>query len=88
MSQLFRRKPIADLIPDGGEHALKRVMGAGDRSPNGDQRVPFFLAAALACLLLYLPAPPDYRWVTLVLAAVYTVLAGLTALDRWSRNRD
>src|SRR5258706_4859028 len=30
MNQLFRRKPIADLIPDGGEHALKRVMGAGD----------------------------------------------------------
>ena len=30
MNQLFRRKPIADLIPDGGEHGLKRVMGAGD----------------------------------------------------------
>src|SRR4051794_10192760 len=29
MTQLFRRKPIADLIPEG-EHALKRVMGAGD----------------------------------------------------------
>ena len=30
MNQLFRRKPIADLIPDGGEGGLKRVMGAGD----------------------------------------------------------
>jgi basic amino acid/polyamine antiporter, APA family len=30
MSQLFRRKPIADLIPEGGEGGLKRVMGAGD----------------------------------------------------------
>src|SRR4030088_1406146 len=30
MNQLFRRKPIEDLIPEGGEHALKRVMGAGD----------------------------------------------------------
>jgi APA family basic amino acid/polyamine antiporter len=30
MNQLFRRKPIADLIPEGGENALKRVMGAGD----------------------------------------------------------
>jgi APA family basic amino acid/polyamine antiporter len=30
MHQLFRRKPIADLIPEGGEHGLKRVMGAGD----------------------------------------------------------
>src|SRR6266540_5661085 len=29
MNQLFRRKPIADLIPDA-EHSLKRVMGAGD----------------------------------------------------------
>ena len=30
MHQLFRRKPIAELIPEGGENALKRVMGAGD----------------------------------------------------------
>jgi APA family basic amino acid/polyamine antiporter len=29
MNQLFRRKPIADLVPEG-EHALKRVLGAGD----------------------------------------------------------
>ena len=30
MNQLFSRKPIADLIPEGGERGLKRVMGAGD----------------------------------------------------------
>jgi APA family basic amino acid/polyamine antiporter len=30
VNQLFRRKPIADLIPEGGELGLKRVMGAGD----------------------------------------------------------
>jgi APA family basic amino acid/polyamine antiporter len=31
MSQLFARKPIADLVPVGeGERSLKRVMGAGD----------------------------------------------------------
>jgi basic amino acid/polyamine antiporter, APA family len=30
MTQLFRRKPIADLQPPGGEHSLKRVLGAGD----------------------------------------------------------
>jgi len=31
MSQLFTRKPIADLVPVGeGERSLKRVMGAGD----------------------------------------------------------
>jgi APA family basic amino acid/polyamine antiporter len=29
MSQLFTRKPIADLLVDG-EHGLKRVLGAGD----------------------------------------------------------
>ena len=29
MTQLFRRKPIAELLPDA-EHSLKRVMGAGD----------------------------------------------------------
>ena len=29
MMQLFKRKPIADLVPEG-EHALKRVLGAGD----------------------------------------------------------
>ena len=29
MSQLFRRKQIADLMPDS-EHSLKRVLGAGD----------------------------------------------------------
>ncbi len=31
MSQLFKRKPIADLMAyDGTEHSLKRVLGAGD----------------------------------------------------------
>ena len=29
MNQLFRRKPIAELLPDS-EHSLKRVLGAGD----------------------------------------------------------
>ena len=29
MSQLLRRKPISELIPEG-EHSLKRVLGAGD----------------------------------------------------------
>ena len=29
MNQLFQRKPISELIPDG-EHSLKRVLGAGD----------------------------------------------------------
>ena len=29
MTQLFRRKPIAELVPEG-EHGLTRVLGAGD----------------------------------------------------------
>ncbi len=29
MTQLFRRKPISELLPDS-EHSLKRVLGAGD----------------------------------------------------------
>ena len=29
MTQLFRRKPIAELLAEG-DHSLKRVMGAGD----------------------------------------------------------
>src|SRR5262245_8718825 len=29
MTQLFRRKPIAELVPES-EHGLKRVLGAGD----------------------------------------------------------
>jgi APA family basic amino acid/polyamine antiporter len=29
MTQLFRRKPIAELVPEG-EHGLKRVLSAGD----------------------------------------------------------
>jgi APA family basic amino acid/polyamine antiporter len=31
MSQLFQRKPIADLLPEGeGAHTLRRTLGAGD----------------------------------------------------------
>ena len=30
MSSLFSRKPIAELVPDGGAGGLKRVLGAGD----------------------------------------------------------
>jgi APA family basic amino acid/polyamine antiporter len=31
VSQLFQRKPIADLVPEGeGAHALRRTLGAGD----------------------------------------------------------
>jgi hypothetical protein len=52
-----------------------------------DRRVPFFLIAAIASLLLYYPTPEEYRWVPMWLGIVYVVLAGLTALDLWARDR-
>lgn len=52
-----------------------------------DRRVPFFLIAAVACFLLYLPTPPDFRWVPLGLGIVYVALAALTALDQWTHTR-
>lgn len=52
-----------------------------------DRRVWFFVIAGLVSAALYLPSPPEFRWVTVVLAGVYFVLAALTALDNWSRNR-
>jgi hypothetical protein len=57
------------------------------REPGRDQRVLFFLGAALLALVLYYPTPPGFRWVPLTLALTYFVLAGLTALDQWSKRR-
>ena len=56
-----------------------------------DRRVAFFLIAAVTCAVLTFAAPPDLRRVPVVVAAVYFVLAALTALEQWSearRNRD
>ena len=57
------------------------------KDPGRDQRVPFFLVAAIAAFALYYPTPEEFRWVPLWLGLTYTVLAGLTALDQWSRAR-
>ena len=62
------------------------MSSTNDREPR-DRRVQFFLVAALMCVLLYLPTPHDMRWVPLTLGSIYAVLAGLTALDRWSKGR-
>ena len=53
-----------------------------------DQRVSFFLGAAVLSLLLLPLAPPQFRIVCEVTAGVYVVLALLTALDRLSRQRE
>jgi hypothetical protein len=63
-------------------------MSADRREPSRDQRVPFFLVAALIALVLYYPTPEDFRWVPLSLTITYAALAGLTALDQWSKRRD
>jgi hypothetical protein len=62
-------------------------MSERGREPGRDQRVVFFLGAALLALVLYYPTPPGFRWVPMTLAITYSVLAGLTALDQWSKRR-
>jgi hypothetical protein len=57
------------------------------RTAGSDRRVPFFLVAGIAALALYYPTPEKYRWVPLWLGIVYVVLAVLTAVDQWSRDR-
>jgi hypothetical protein len=52
-----------------------------------EQRVVFFLGAAAAAIVLYPAAPADLRWVAALVAVTYLVLAGLAALDGWSRRR-
>jgi hypothetical protein len=52
------------------------------------RRVGFFVIAAVACALLTLAAPVDLRWVPEAVAAVYAVLAVLTAIEQWAAERE
>jgi hypothetical protein len=52
-----------------------------------ERRVPFFLIAAFTCGVLTFAAPADFRWVPVVVAVVYLILAGATALEQWSEAR-
>jgi hypothetical protein len=52
------------------------------------RRVGFFAIAAVVCAALTVVAPADFRWVPIGTAAVYTVLALLTVLERRSTERD
>ena len=63
----------------------ERDFQGGD--PPRDRRVPFFLVASGAALALYYPTPEEFRWVPLWLGVTYFVLAVLSALDKWSRDR-
>jgi hypothetical protein len=51
------------------------------------RRVWFFVGAALVCLVLIPVAPADFRWVPMVVAAVYGALAALTGLEHWVEER-
>ena len=51
------------------------------------RRVSFFVVASVTCALLTFVAPGELRAVPVVVAAVYAVLALLTALEEWSQAR-
>jgi len=52
-----------------------------------DQRLWFFLGAGAVCAGMVPLAPTDLRWVPVVTAVVYVVLAALVALDSWGRRQ-
>jgi hypothetical protein len=52
------------------------------------RRSAFFLAGAVACFLLVPLSDEDLRWVPESVGAVYVVLALLTLLDDYFRERD
>jgi hypothetical protein len=52
-----------------------------------DRRALFFLVAAAIGFALTPVADPQHRWVPVVMGITYVVLAVLSALDSWSRNR-
>jgi hypothetical protein len=52
-----------------------------------DKRAQFFLVAAAASAAMAAVGLEQYRNLALGVAAVYVVLAVLSMLDRWSRNR-
>jgi hypothetical protein len=53
-----------------------------------DRRAPFFLVAAAMGFALTPVADPQHRWVAIAVGVTYVVLAVLSALDSWSKNRD
>jgi hypothetical protein len=52
-----------------------------------DRRAIFFVGAALLCLLLTPIAQQEYQEISLGVAAIYILLAILSALDHRSRRR-
>jgi hypothetical protein len=52
-----------------------------------DRRSLFFVVAAIACVVLIPLSDADLRWVPIVVAITYAVLAVLSYLDWSSRTR-
>jgi hypothetical protein len=53
-----------------------------------DRRIIFFLVAAGVCVLLVPLAETKFRWVPIVTATAYVLLAGAVALEQRSKRRD
>jgi len=51
-----------------------------------DRRALFFLGSAVACAVLTPVTDDEFRWVPIVTAVVYVVLAAASFLDAWSRR--
>jgi hypothetical protein len=56
-------------------------------APTHDRRARFFAVAALVAALLVPVADPEHRWVAVVLAIAYVVLATTSWLDNRSRAK-
>jgi len=52
-----------------------------------DRRALFFVIAAVVCFVLVPLSDAEFRWVPEATGVTYVVLAGLSALDHWSRSR-
>jgi len=52
-----------------------------------DSRARFFFVAAVACIILLWPCPPELRWVGITLSVAFIVFGLLSLLDHVSRKR-
>ena len=53
-----------------------------------DRRARFFLVAAVICLVLVPVADQKFRWVPMVTAAAYILLAAAVILESLSKRRN
>jgi hypothetical protein len=53
-----------------------------------DRRALFFIGAAVVCAAVAPATESDLRWIPIVMAGAYAILALLSLLDAWSRHRE